>query len=167
VRDGVLRMSLLRCPDRDQLLRAKLVALVAVAGTLGAVCALAGILSVQLGAGLGAVPVSTWVLGVIAHLVLAIGWAWIGLAAGLVIPHFAGAIAGVLAVPFMVEPALGGLLGESATVLPFRSASWLYSLMGTTGSLDGADSQLAAMPFGGLLVGAAVVSLHCFRRLEV
>jgi hypothetical protein len=167
VRDGVLRMSLLRCPDRDELLRAKVATLAVVAGTLGAGCALAGILSVQLGAGLGAVPVSTWLLGVLAHVLLAVGWAWVGLAAGVVIPHFAGAVAGVLAVPFILEPALGAVLGEGAAALPFRSGSWLYTWLGGTTSFDGAGSQLAAMPFGALLVVVAVLSLHCFRRLEL
>lgn len=168
VRDGVLRASLLRCPRRDRLLLAKAGATALVSGGWGVVCALAATAMTHLVG--GALPAGAWVVGILAHGTVATGWGLLGLCAGVLVRHQAGAVAGALALPFVLEPALGGALGaDRAALLPFRSVSGAYGWLGDSASVTSVSplpTALALVPFLLLLAAAAALSRARFRALE-
>jgi hypothetical protein len=167
VRDGVLRASLLRCPRRDRLLLAKAAAIALVSGGWGVVCALAATGVTQVVG--GPLPVGAWAVGVLAHGTVATGWGLLGLCAGVLVGHQTAAVAAALALPFVLEPALGGALGaDRAALLPFRSVTGAYAWLGDSASVTSVSplpTALTIVPFLLLLAGAAALSRTRFRRL--
>ncbi len=170
LRDGVLRLTVLAAPARRGVLLAKGLALGVVTGCVAAVSALAAIGAVQLTG--KPVPPGTWVVGALAHVLVALGWSVAGMCAGVLVPHVAGAVAVTLALPFAVEPALAASLPGSpvTTALPFRSALSAYDVLDhadavtASGTLPG---PLALAPFVVAAAGALLLSARHFARMDL
>jgi len=169
----LVRAVLTAVPRRGVLLAARLTVL----GVVAAACAsLVPLLSAAGCLALGRRPVldTTTAHVVAAHLVVVVGWAWLGAGVGWLVRHAAGAIAVLLVVPLIVEPLLllairwgpgKALLRPVVPVLPFSAArealgQQLDPGRGSIGAL------LSAVVFGVEVVVVILLTWAVVRRRD-
>lgn len=169
IRNGVMRLTLVHFPDRRRVLLAKATATAGVAAALAGLAALLALTVVSVVA--GPLEPRAWTAGVVAHMVVAALWALAGMAAGVVLRTVAAGMAAVLAVPFIVEPAVVGVLGSSggADLLPFRAGGQVYAAMGDSSAFTAGlgGGVIGALPLVAVVAFGFVVAGHRFGRLCV